>query len=208
MYNCYRNPYMNTVSYLRVLHASPDAPGVDVYLNNMIVASNLKFKDFTPYLPLMPGLYNVKVFPANTQVNPVINANIEVKPNSDYTVAAAGMLKEIKPIIIDDTSGRIPVNKGQVKFVHLSPDAPAVDITLPDGTILFENIKFGETSEKLLLDPGTYTLQARVSGTDNVVLTVPNVKINPQKYYTVYAVGLVDGPPPLQVLIALDKASY
>ncbi len=204
----YRTPCTYNYSYARVLHASPDAPGVDVYLNNMIIARNLRYKQFTEYLPLMPGMYNVKVYATGTMTNPVIDVMLDVKPNSDYTIAATGFLRDIEPLVIDDTAMMMPNNKGRVKFVHLSPDAPAVDITLPDGTVLFSDIEFREVSKRISVNPGRYTLQARVAGTNKVVLTVPNVVIKPGKYYTVYAVGTVQGRPPLQVLIALDKASY
>lgn len=49
-----------------------------------------------------------------------------------------------------------------------------------------------------------YTLQVRVAGTSNVVLTVPNVNLDADNYYTVYAIGLVTGQPELQALLVVD----
>lgn len=207
-YDINNYPYGYNTSYARVLHASPDAPGVDVYLNNALIARNLTYQNFTEYMPLMPGRYNVKVFATGTTSNPVIDTVINVMPDSDYTIAATGFLKDIQPLVINDTSARIAPNMSQIKFVHLVPDAPRVDVTLPNGKKLFRNIAFREVSKKLLVDPGKYTVQVRVAGTDNVVLTVPNVMLKPGKYYTIYAVGTVDGDKPLQAIIALDKASY
>jgi len=174
-------PYGYNTSYVRVLHASPDAPGVDVYLNNALIARNLTYQNFTEYLPLMEGRYNVKVFATGTTSNPVIDTVVNIMPDSDYTIAATGLLKDIQPLVINDTSARISPNMSQVKFVHLVPDAPRVDVTLPDGKKLFKNIAFREVSKKLLVDPGKYTIQVRVAGTDNIVLTVPNVMLKPGK---------------------------
>ncbi len=195
-------------SYVRILHASPDAPGVDVYANGNLVAQNLTYKNFTPYLPLAPGRYSVLVYPTGTRVTPVINTRLDVMPNANYTVAAVGMLRDIKALVVPDTALPLPANRSQIKFVHLAPNAPMVDITTSDGTILFRNIEFKEISNNLIISPGRYTIQARIAGTPQVVLTVPNVVAEAGKYYTIYAVGLVDQEPPLQVLIALDKASY
>lgn len=195
-------------SYVRVLHASPDAPAVDVYISGKLAAQNLTYKNFTPYLPLTPGKYTILVYPAGTKTTPVINTSLDVMPNSNYTVAAVGMLKDIKALVVPDTALPLPPNRGQIKFVHLSPNAPMVDITLADGTMLFRNIEYKEISNNLAVAPGRYTIQARIAGTPQVVLTVPNVVIQPNRYYTIYAVGLVNEKPPLQVLIALDKASY
>lgn len=202
------NQAMVTPSYVRVFHASPDAPAVDVYANGKLIAKGLSYKDFTEYLPLIPGKYSILVFPSGTTTNPVINTSIDVMPNSSYTVAAAGMLKNIKPLIIPDTASPIYPGSSQLKFVHLSPDAPMVDLTFPDGTILFRNIEFKEISPNLMIHPGNHTFELRLAGTDKVVLTAPNQLIKPDQYYTIYAVGLAKDQPPLQIITALDKNSY
>ena len=203
--NWYRAPLP---SYIRILHASPDAPAVDVYASGRLVASNLSYKQFTPYIPLIPGKYTILVYPAGTTTTPVINTTIDVMPQSNYTIAATGMLRDIKPLIIADTALPLPENRSQIKFVHLSPNAPLVDVTLPDGTILFRNVEFKEITPNLIVSPSNYTFQLRIAGTTQVILHVPNQLIQPNRYYTLYAVGLADRNPPLQMLTALDKASY
>jgi len=104
----------------------------------------------------------------------------------------------------------LPVMPGsvQIRFAHLSPNAPNVDITLPDGTVLFGNVGYKEVTDYLLVYPGTYILQARPAGTYDVVLYIPNITLLPDRFYTVYAVGLAGEIPPLQVLIPLDGNSY
>ncbi len=195
-------------SYVRILHASPNAPAVDVYASGKLIARNLKYKDFTEYLPFIPGKYSILVYPTGTKKTPVIHTSLDVMPNTDYTVAITGLLKDIKPLIITDTAPPLPPNRSQLKIVHLSPNAPVVDITLPNGTILFRNLEFREISPNRIIIPANYTLQARIAGTNQVILTAPNQLIRPRRYYTVYIVGLVKGTPPLQILTALDRGSY
>jgi hypothetical protein len=50
-----------------------------------------------------------------------------------------------------------------------------------------------------------YTLQVRLAGTPDVVLTVPNVRLDPNKAYTVYAVGFAGREPKLEALLLTDK---
>lgn len=196
---------MNTTSYLRVLHASPDAPAVDVYVNNNPVIKNLKYKEFSQYLPVMPGRYNVKVFPAGQMMNPVINSNILVPPMSAFTVAATGTLSDIGLMpIVDPYTSPVNANVAYARFAHLSPNAPAVDITLTDGTKLFSNVKYLEYADYIEVEPGMYTLQVRPAGSEDVVLTVPDVPLMPGKYQTIYAVGLVGDTPPLEAIASLD----
>lgn len=210
-YPAYHNimqPAPSATSYVRLLHASPNAPAVDVYANDVLIARNLAYRDFTPYLRLRAGNYNIKVYPTGQRTNPVIDTNIMVPPFSIFTVAAIGELPNISLLPIPEPRMPIPLGKLYIRFAHLSPDAPAVDITLPDGTPLFKNVSYKQVTDYIPVDPGTYTLQARIAGTDDVVLTVPNVNLHPNRFYTTYAVGLAQGTPGLQVLIPLDGNSY
>ena len=49
---------------VRVLHASPDAPAVDVYVNGEVAVEGAEFKALTDYLTLPAGDYNVEIKPA------------------------------------------------------------------------------------------------------------------------------------------------
>src|SRR6056297_2792314 len=183
--NCSKN------SYIRVLHASPDAPAVDVYANNNLIAKNLKYSKFTEYISVMPGNYNIKVFPANTKSNPVIDTSLNIPANKIYTVAAIDKLANISLYPIEDPRLHPSRTRAYVRFVHLSPNAPNVDITLPNGYPLFKDVGYKEVTKYIPLRPKTYTIEARPSGSDEVVLYVPNIKLSPNKFYTIYAIGLV-----------------
>lgn len=209
-YNQYSNSFMrqDLFSYARLLHASPDAPPVDVYLNDRKVASNLTYRNFTGYLKIPTGLYTIKVYPAGTTTNPVISTQLQVPARSIYTLAVIGKLQDIslQPIL----EPVISYNPGTslIRFIHLSPNTPPVDITLPSGQRLFKDVEYREVTGYIPINPGTYTIQARPAGTDNIALVVPNINLLPNRIYSVYAIGLLDGNPTLQVLIPLDGSTY
>ena len=203
MYPC--NPCVQPMSLVRVLHASPDAPPVDVYVNNRKVISSLPFKNLSGYLPLRPGRYNIKVYPAGKTSNPVINQNVRVVAGSVITLAAINKVKNIELYPIMDGLKQPRSKKPFVRFAHLSPNAPAVDIRLEDGTLLFRNADYQDVTRYLEVEPGTYTLEVFLAGTKRKVLTVPNVVLQPGLMYTVYAVGLVNDEPPLQTLTVIDS---
>lgn len=214
MYNQFRYPYQEQTrqvamsSYVRALHASPDAPAVDIYVNNNPVARNVVYREFTPYSPIAGGLYNVKVYPAGTTTNPVINTNVNIPPSSIFTVAITGKLANIGFTLVPEPPIVRNPGEANIRFVHLSPDAPHVDVILPNGTVLFSDIEYKEISPYISVRPGRYEIQAKVAGTNNVILTVPNINLRPNNIYTIYAVGLASGQPSLQVLIPLDGSTY
>lgn len=196
------------MSFIRILHASPDAPAVDIYANNNLIAEGLSYKQMTNYLPLVPGNYQIQVFPEGNQMNAVIDTNITIPPDSAFTVAAAGELADISLMPIPEIfTPNMPMGMGNysyVRFVHLSPNAPSVDITLPDGTVLFEDVSYTQFTDYIGVTPGTYTLQVRPAGSNQVVLTIPDLYLMPGAIYSVFAVGLVGETPPLEAIVAVD----
>ncbi len=199
----YDNSEMS-VGYLRVMHTVPDAPNVDIYANENLIVSNLAYGDYTDYLTIPVGTYRISVYAAGTKDSPVIENMLTVNKNSILTVAAVGTLSNIGLLAVKDANGKKEPGKAMIRFLHLSPNAPAVDITLPNGTVIFSNVSFKEVTPYIGVDPMNYTLQVRVAGTPNVVLTVPNINLMADKYYTVYAIGLVGEKPELEALLVTD----
>ncbi len=205
-YSLYRVSPMT--SYFRVLHSSPKSPSVDVYINDLLKFKNLTYGAFTDYIEVMTGDYNLKLYAAGTKTSPVLNKNIFVPPEKIYTVAAIGLSPNIDVLLVLEPKVVNPSNKVYIKFAHLSPNAGAVDIALPDGKILFRNIKYKQFTDYIEVPAGTYTLEVRPTGTTTIALYVPNIKLKPQRFYTVYAIGLANDRPALQALIPLDGSSY
>lgn len=206
MNNFSLKPNMMRNSYIRVLHASPNAPPVDIYANGVMIAKNLAYRQLTDYLSVPPGTYNIEVYPTGQKINPVIDTDFNIPCNSAYTVAAIGYLDDISLMPIREVyMPQINRDKSYVRFIHLSPNAPAVDVTLPDGTMLFENVSYKEHTKYLEVDPGNYKIQVKPAGSDQPVLTIPNATINPGMIYSVYAVGLVGEDPPLEALLYTDS---
>lgn len=210
-YYCPYSSYCARVTmnaFIRVLHASPGTSAVDVYANGKLLARNLAYKEFTPYLQVDAGNYNIKIYPTGSTTNPILNTNVNIEPRTISTLAAINRPGELGLQQVMEPKTQIPSGKTMIRFVHLSPNAPGVDVTLPDGTKLFSDVTYREVTDYIPVNPGTYTWQARVTGTDQVALNVPNIKLKPNRFYSVYAVGLVSGTPPLQVLIPLDGNTY
>jgi LPXTG-motif cell wall-anchored protein len=193
---------------VRVVHASPDAPAVDVWVDGSIAFSNAPFKGITDYASLGAGTYNVQVSPTGATEPIVIDADLDLAAGTDYTVIAVGLLENIEPLVLIDNNAAPAAGKAHVRFVHASPDAPAVDIAVANGgPILFSNVPFKGVGDYLPVDAGTYDLEARIAGTETVALSVPGVTLEEGTVYTIFAMGLVEGEPALTAVPSAD-ASY
>jgi hypothetical protein len=192
---------------VRVVHASPDAPAVDVWVNDSIIAfSNAPFKGITNYAELDPATYNVKVVPTGATEPVVIEADLTLEGGTDYTVVAVGKLADIEPIVLVDDNTQPAAGMAHVRFVHASPDAPNVDIAVKDGPVLFENVPFKQAFPYVPVDAGTYDLEVRIHDTGAVVLEVPGLTLADSTVYTVFAMGLAGGEPALQAVPSVDAS--
>lgn len=176
-----------------VTHASPNAPGVDLLIDDQqINSSPLIFPENTGYLSILAGTRNIKVNVAGSTTT-VIDATITLQSDFSYSIFAIGEVSSIEPLVLTDDLTPPAAGKSHVRFIHLSPDAPAVDITLTDGTIIFGNKSFKDFTDFTPLDAGTYDLQVRLAGTSTVVLDLPGIVLQNGKIYTVFAKGFVNG---------------
>jgi hypothetical protein len=200
---------------VRVLHASPDAPAVDVYLDDTIVdaLTNVPFGTISDYLAIPAGAHNVKVYATGTTSDPVIDAAVTVAAGSAYTVAATGALADITARVLKDDPAPA-ASTAKVRVVHFSADAPAVDIATAGSAVdqaVVKDLGYPSATDYLALPGGTYDLEVRLAGETTVALALPNVKVQNGGAYSVFAVGSAASPAvgghALQTVIAVDATA-
>jgi hypothetical protein len=185
-------PSTTASAKVMAVHASPDAPAVDLLVDNAVAASNLSFPGNTPYLTVGAGSRNIKVNVQGTSTS-VISANVVLTANTNYSVFAVDSVSKISALVVVDTLTAPASGKAHLRFIHLSPNAPAVDVALQGGAVVIDNKSFKEYTSFLPLDAGTYNLEVRLAGTSTVVLPLPGITLTAGKIYTVFAKGFVGG---------------
>lgn len=190
--------------YIRILNAAPDTPSVDVYANETLIFNDIAFGEYTPYLPLPEGRYKIDVYVAATINDPILTNHLTNNEGVYLTVGITGTLDNLQMVGIVDADVPMEPLKAMIRFVHLSPDTPAVDVTLPNGSVVFDDVSFREITSYLDVLPMTYTLEVRDAEIGAVVLNVPDVDPQRGKYYTIYAIGFLVEQPELEALIIED----
>ena len=179
-------------SQVMAVHASPDAPGVDLLVDGAVAGTNLMYPSNTSYLGIASGTHNVKVNVTGTSTT-VINADVSLTAGTHYSVFACDSVSKISALVLTDDLTTPAAGKAHVRFVHLSPNVPAVDVAVTGGPILFANEEFKGHSAFTPVTAGTYDLEVRVAGTSTVVLPLPGITLTAGKIYTVFAKGFVGG---------------
>jgi hypothetical protein len=177
-----------------VTHASPDAPGVDLLVDGAKQNSAaLTFPNSTAYIQLEAGTRNIKVNVAGTTTS-VINADLNFSKDKNYSIFAVDSVSKISAIVLEDDLTAPAAGKAHVRFVHLSPNAPAVDVAVASsGAVVFGDVVFKENTAFTPLDAGAYSLDVRVAGTSTVALVLPTITLEAGKIYTVFAKGFLGG---------------
>lgn len=200
---------------VRVLHASPDAPAVDVYLDDVKVGAltNVPFGTISGYLDIPAGGHNVKVYATGTTTGAVIDADVTVASGSRYTIAATNAVASITAQVIEDEPA--PDCAGaQVRVIHFSADAPAVDVATAGAApaaAVVKALAYPNATGYLSLPAGSYDLEVRLAGTTTVALPLPAVAVEACTSYSVFAVGSAANPAvggkALQVVVAVDATA-
>ena len=180
---------------VRVIHASPDAPAVDIWVNGSVAIEGLEFGDATDWIALPAGSYDVAVAPAGADAaDAVIEATLDLEGGVNYNVAAVGFLADISATVFTTDTADLAEGQARVQVVHASPDAPAVDIAVAGGPVLVGDLSFPNASGSLDVDSGTYDLEVRPAGTEDVALDLPGVALDAGTVYDILAIGtLADG---------------
>ena len=177
---------------VRILHAVPNAPNVDVYLNGSLITSNLAFGKISKYSQLLSGEYEFQLFKAGTYVKPLLSQNIQLIANALY-------LFRLK----DDN---VPVTKSQafLRFINLSSNAPLLSLALPNGVTLFNEAEYLETTGYYQLSAGIYNFEVLLGSSQITTKYIKNITLDGGVFYTIYIIGLFNDKPPLGYLFVED----
>jgi hypothetical protein len=158
----------NPVVY--ALHASPDAPAVDIFAGEAELIADLAFGEISGAVQVPPGAYGLDFYGATAGTAPVgapaASADTpDLAPGERYLAIATGFLSgtpgfQLLPVAdgfdVADADAR-------VRVVHASPDAFPVDVGVVAGAAFtpisdISDLAFTESSDAagLSLAPGVY----------------------------------------------------
>ena len=202
------------VSEVRVVHASPDAPPVDVYVagSSSPIVEDLAYGDASDYLPVDEGTYQFQIRAADASATspPAFQTGDVVVPaDARITAVAAGLLAELRSVDAiargDDDQFRVLVlaeafdapgaGNAAVRILHASPDAPAVAIDVGnDGSSEIASLaRFADTGAAGVALPAGTMLDVGVRTTDTgaLVTSFTTPPLGAEVEYFLIATGLL-----------------
>jgi hypothetical protein len=199
------------------LHASPDAPAVDIYAGAAKLVSNLAFGGLSGAVQVPPASYELDFKAAGSSATAATLSTPALAAGERYLAVASGFLS-------DEPSFRLlpfgesfaePGAGARVRVVHASPDAPAVDVGTVDNNVLtpvpdFTNLAFEASSSAAgtALPAGTLPIGIAVTGQTTPVVTFDVTTSTGLKAFAVAAGALDDTKGEAFRLVIVDATRF
>ncbi|MCL5042184.1 MAG: DUF4397 domain-containing protein [Gammaproteobacteria bacterium] len=185
---------------VRVLHAAPAVGNVDVYVDatdelgaEPLLADFAPGTDSADYVEVPAGDYRVRITPAGDRDTIAYDSGfVTLDSGPSFFLAALDRESGFSPAsviaLLDDPAFvMLEDQRAQVRAMHLSPDAPNVDITV-NGDVVLNDVPFRAVSDYLQVLAGDYVIGVEAGG--NEVSSIP-VSVEAGVAYSVLATGFV-----------------
>jgi hypothetical protein len=193
---------------VRVFHASPDAPNVDVFINGGRILENVPYKEASDFLGIDSGDTRVQVNVTGTDTS-AIDTHVDFAEDTDYMIVAADKVAQITPLVFAADRSRPEAGSAKLRVLHAAASAPNVDVyvTAPDAGIakaqpVLSNVPFKAMSDYLPVPAGSYDVFVTLRGTKTVAIEARGLAVGDGLVATVAALDAAGGGAPfsLQVL--------
>lgn len=193
---------------IRLAHFSPDANGVDVYIDGKKRMNRVPYQAVSDYITLPAGKHTIEVRgEGQPETSPaLVTASPELAGGESFTAAALGPVANIQAKVFQDDLALPAAGKSKIRVIHASDGTPTVDVGVKDGDVLFPAVEFGAITTYVEVAAGPYVLQVRKAGDTAVAIEKP-VTVQPGGIYTIAAVGGAGKPPTLRGFVDLPAKS-
>lgn len=182
---------------LMVVNASPNGSNIDVSVNSSVFVSNLAYPNNTGYKSVTASNANIVVTPAGS-TTAFLNGTMLMEKNTAYTFYVVDSSHERKASFTKDDLSAPASGKVKVRLLHLSPNAPNIDVSINGASnASFNNRGFNDFMTSGMyhafaeVDAAGVTLQVKLTGTSTVLATLPVVTLTAGKIYTFIIKGNV-----------------
>jgi len=171
------------IAALRIIDASPDAGGLDLYANATALAYNVGFGTTSSYVTFTPGTYTLTAHTSGT-ATVLTSTRASLTVNVQYTLLLGNVAAGLQTLLLQDQGQAAPSGQIALRFIDQATRAGAVDVYLvPQGGSLLASIPIlngltfataASTTHYLNVPNGAYTLVVLPTGTVPTATTVPS----------------------------------
>lgn len=156
-------------SYVRFYSLIQNGTGVTIYVNGKKAASDIAFEQVTDYMTINPGLYTISFYSSGDNSTLLSEYNLRAFPGMGTTLIIYENGGIYSVLEISGSAPKCYYNSAYVRFVQLSPAAPAMDIYL-DGIAVTAGLRYMDAAAYIVIPSGVHTITAVASGTGMIFI--------------------------------------
>jgi hypothetical protein len=174
-------------------HASPNAPAVDIIVEDEVLFSNVGFNTKTSFQLIEAGDLTLSINVAGTDQVVLGPVKASIKQGRDHILFVTGMVEGDTDSDLPKLTAKLLVKKTRpafFRFYNTSPDVGKVNVYL-DNNLYFENVEYDKPTKFEKIGSGNLELSINKGG--DSVISPSRVNFEPGKAYTIVLVGLDEG---------------
>ena len=181
----------NAYTYISVVNASPTVSTYDVFLSGArINSAALPSGGAVPYSQRLAGSYELK-FSIAGRAESVLTKTVSLPQDAYQTFFLVGRTAPFDGFMTTEEVSATSTTHAYVRFVNVSPDAPALDLAIKGGAAVVTNRAFKTASAFTPVAAGTYIFDIKETSNGTVRTATESVTIGANLYYTVLVKGLL-----------------
>jgi len=177
-----------TGASVELVHVIPNAPALTVTLDGTRLGGSIRYANATGYLYAASLSPHLQAADSSTGT-PLLDLTPPVTQGSGTTVFACDSLAQFKTVVLTDDLSPVPAGKTRVRFVALAAGLPALDFANSAHQVIAGNLGFMQASPWMLLDAGSYDLEADTSGTTGTYASQLGVILSAGRITTIFVRG-------------------
>lgn len=186
-----KNEEAPVVSYLRFINASPTLGTYNIYVGDKRVNSMaIPFGGTVSFSQFSVGNQVIKYTTASA-IESVLTKQITLAQDKIYSLYLIDKGEKMDALLITDDASATSTTKAFVKFINLSPDAPALSLDVVDGANLFTGKAYKTGTDFVQIDPKTYNFNIKDTATGAIKTTLNDLTFAAGRYYTVISRGML-----------------
>ena len=177
---------------VRVIHASPDAPPLDVYIDDRLLSGAMAFGNLSGYLPIETGDQELQVVPAGGDPlrQALFTVELTFAVDTFQLLAIQNYLSGITLSAYEQDLSRIDGQGiARIRLIHLVPDANGLTMALPNGDALFDSVVPMTASRYKDILAGSQSIRIRPERQEIIAEITQPLALLPNADYDIVVIG-------------------
>lgn len=175
--------------YIRFINVYAKTEAIDIYVDDTMVAEDLKFGQITQYILSYPGKCKISVYRSGKKDYQLLDIDAEYIRNTVYTAVVLSNKDTNNLYLIKEVKEEIPpIDEAVISYTNLVDKEGSYDLFIANGTVVFRDVGYCDTSPNIKLMPSVEKFIIKNSLDDKLVYETSYIELEKGMYYSVYSV--------------------